>query len=168
MVTQNPAPQHVMPLRFAHLLLVFVGGVLGVLARELLLLAFAVNTVGEDPAAWSVLVANLVGSFLLAVLFVLLASGDEDAHLRTRRDRTRLLVGTGVLGGFTTYSALAQIVSMLLLNGDVVQACLYGVGTVFVAAVMTWFGLVVGRAIRPDGDRASKPGVRASKTDGDR
>lgn len=157
-MTDNTAPRLAAAFRLTNLALVFVGGTVGVLARELLLLAFVVNTVGDDPAAWSVFTANMIGAFLLAVLFMLITHGGEDERSSQRRESMRLFLGTGVLGGFTTYSALAQIVSVLLLNGDFILALVYGLGTVFGAAVMTWLGFVVGRAIRPVGVRSTKPG----------
>lgn len=73
---------------------VVVGGAFGVLARAALL-----APVG-DPAVvpWVTLGINGVGSFALGV--VVGALGDGRPHLRA-------FLGTGVLGGFTTYSAFA-------------------------------------------------------------
>lgn len=54
---------------------------------------------GEWP--WATLAVNFVGAFVLAVLLELLA------RLRRGFVPLRLLLGTGLLGGFTTYSAFA-------------------------------------------------------------
>lgn len=96
------------------------------------------------------LVENLLGAFLLGVLLEsLLRAGPED---ETRR-RLRLGLGTGLLGGFTTYSALALEVQHLWAGGDVTLAVGYGLGTVVLGFVTATLGIVVGarRAGRGDG-----------------
>ena len=86
--------------------LVFVGGALGSLARYVL--ALAVPGMG---ATWTV---NLVGSFALGLLLGMPAARVPDAH------SLRLLIGTGFLGGFTTYSAFVHdVVSLGLAIGPV-------------------------------------------------
>ncbi|MDM7831128.1 FluC/FEX family fluoride channel [Cellulomonas edaphi] len=87
------------------------------------------------------LVENLLGAFLLgALLEALLRKGPED----DRRRRLRLGLGTGVLGGFTTYSALALEVERLWSGGDVPLAVGYGLGTVVLGFVTATLGVVVG------------------------
>lgn len=84
-----------LPTRFA---LVFVGGALGSLARYAVTLALP-----HDPTAspsHAVALVNVVGSFLIGVL----ATAPLGTH-RLDASGWRLLLGTGVLGGFTTYSA---------------------------------------------------------------
>jgi CrcB protein len=79
------------------LLVVVLGGALGVAARALVTLPLQVV---DHPLVvpTATLVVNLLGSFLLGM--VVGALGD-------RRARLRAFLGTGVLGGFTTYSAFA-------------------------------------------------------------
>ena len=81
-----------------RLLLVFGGGALGTLARYLL--GVAIPHVSHEPPNWSVFVANLVGAFLMGIV-VTAPFGSRRLDL----EHWRLLLGTGVLGGFTTYSA---------------------------------------------------------------
>lgn len=76
-----------------------LGGMLGVAEREGLVLAFP-----YDDVPWVVGVINVGGAFLLGFLLDLLARLGSDSG---RRRVLRLFAGTGVLGGFTTYSALA-------------------------------------------------------------
>jgi CrcB protein len=73
---------------------VVTGGAVGVLARGLII------TPITDPAAvpWTTLAINVVGSLLLGVV----VGGRDD-----RRPLARAFLGTGVMGGFTTYSAFA-------------------------------------------------------------
>lgn len=74
--------------------LVVAGGAVGVLARAALLAPVA------DPGVlpWATLAVNVMGSLLLGLVVGLLDG---------RRPRLRAFLGTGVLGGFTTYSAFA-------------------------------------------------------------
>jgi len=74
-------------------LLVTVGGAIGTAAR--IALGLLVPDSGGIPL--SVLLANVAGSLLLGVLAARLPSSSA----------TRVFAGTGLLGGFTTYSALA-------------------------------------------------------------
>jgi len=78
-----------------RLLLVLLGGTIGTAAR--LGLALVIPDAGGFPAA--TFIANIAGSFLIGVL--------SAWPLDERRDAAdlRLLLGTGALGGFTTYSA---------------------------------------------------------------
>lgn len=104
----------------SELPLVAAGGFLGTLAR------FAVARTTPDVAAWPVgtLLVNVVGAFALGLLLERLAGGVETA----RRRRIRLLVGTGLLGSFTTYSSFALETERLLVVGA------YGTAVAYVAA----------------------------------
>lgn len=114
----------------------FAGGALGTLARELLILA--VPPLGRLPLA--ILLANVVGAFLLGLLLELLSRGED----RGRRRAARLLLGTGVLGGFTTYSALAGAVSLMLVDGLAILALAYGLGSVLLGVLAAWAGVALG------------------------
>ncbi|MCL1869020.1 MAG: CrcB family protein [Promicromonosporaceae bacterium] len=72
----------------------------------------------KDPAGWPVgtLAVNVIGAFALGLLLEAIARrGPEDRRLQ----RLRLTVGTGVLGGFTTYSSFALEVERHLSVGAV-------------------------------------------------
>lgn len=121
-------------------LLVFVGGMIGTAAREAVVLAAAVGS----GIPWGVLLANLVGSFALGLLIGVLGRREETPR---RRD-VRLLVGTGAIGGFTTYSALATDTA-LLLQSDAVTGVVYAVGSVAGGLVLAAVGMLVGRRLPP-------------------
>lgn len=77
-----------------------LGGALGSVLRYLVSVALP----GGGGWPWGTLAVNVVGAFLLGWLLEALAMrGRESERLR----RARLFAGTGVLGGFTTYSTLA-------------------------------------------------------------
>ncbi len=79
------------------LILVIAGGALGVALRALLIVPLGA---GGHPLVVPAMTGgvNLVGSFLLGVVV---------ARLAGRHPRLQAFFGTGVLGGFTTYSAFA-------------------------------------------------------------
>lgn len=98
------------------LAVVAAGGALGSLAR------YAVGVaVPHEPGGfpWATLVVNVVGSFLLGVLTVLVLS------TRSRRPLAQPFLGVGVLGGFTTFSAYSLELRDLLAADRPVLALLY-------------------------------------------
>lgn len=86
---------------------IVAGGVLGVAVRELLLLPLSTGPAAPGslvlPAA--TMAINVVGSFVLGIVV---------GRLGDRHPLARAFVGTGVLGGFTTYSAFAVQTAVLL------------------------------------------------------
>ncbi|AKT52915.1 membrane protein [Arsenicicoccus sp. oral taxon 190] len=119
--------------------LVAAGGAVGAATREALVLAFPAD--GIDTA---VLAINVVGAFLLGLLLERLLLAGPD---RGPRRAARLLLGTGVLGGFTTYSTLALDVVRLLQRGDAGMAIAYGLATVLLGAVASLAGIRCGAAL---------------------
>lgn len=120
--------------------LVFVGGMLGTAVREGLSLAFP--AAGGVPFA--ILAINVTGAFALGFLLHALALTGEDTG---RRRAFRLFAGTGVLGGYTTYSALASDSALLLGTGSTVAGVLYPLATVLVGAVATFLGLLLASSL---------------------
>jgi CrcB protein len=130
---RHPRPVH---LHWRYVGLVALGGMVGTAAREALTLM--IPSVGAFPLA--IFLINISGAFLLGVLLEGLARRGPDAG---RRRTLRLLLGTGFLGGFTTYSALAAA-SALLLGEQAGLALSYAIGTVLAGAMATWCGIAVG------------------------
>lgn len=127
-------------LRPADIGLVFIGGTAGTAAREGLRLTSA----SVDGVALVTVGINVVGAFLLGVLLESLAvRGPNRRHRRS----LRLLLGTGFLGGFTTYSALATDAVQLLVAGHPLGVA-YAVGTVLLGALGTWSGIAAAGALR--------------------
>lgn len=114
-MSSHPAPHGSVPAVPLHrtpraLLAVGAGGALGTSVR-----AAADAILGTaPPLPPATLTVNLVGAFALGLLLGRLAGLGPDEG--TRRD-LRLLAGTGVLGGFTTYSSFAAQGAALLLAG---------------------------------------------------
>jgi fluoride exporter len=118
---------------------VALGGALGAVARWGLESAFPAAT-GHFP--WTTLLINVVGSGMLAALPLLPAA--------RRRAWVGLLVGTGMLGGFTTMSTASVDTFVLLDAHHVVLALAYCLGTVGAALTAV---LLVDR-LSTFGDRA--------------
>ena len=115
-------------------LLVAVGGVVGSLARAVLGLVLP-----HEPGSWgwSVLVVNLVGATALCALLAQVPSRE-----------VRLLVGTGLLGGLTTFSGLTVDAVLQVEAGRPASAAasvLAGLGSLLVGGLL---GSRLGRAVR--------------------
>jgi len=91
---------------------------------------------------WATFTANVLGSLGLGLVFVLA----EDRSLFGAD--LRLLLGTGVMGGFTTYSAFNLETIGLMQDAAWGRAGLYMGGTVVVCLIAGALGLIIGRAIR--------------------
>lgn len=98
------------------LLVIAVGGVLGSLARFGIAEAFGGWDTGSLP--WATLTVNLVGALVIGIAASSRAITEGPAW-------RRLFVITGVLGGFTTFSALALETGLLLDDGQLVVAAGY-------------------------------------------
>lgn len=138
-------------LRPQSLVWVAFGGTLGAAAREALILGMP--DAGAIP--WAIVLANIVGAFLLGLLYAALSTMSPGHPQRARR--LRLLLGTGFCGGFTTYSTLALGVVLLAGSGGVFWAVAYGLGTVLLGALATWLGMVVVTTTGP-GNRPLRAG----------
>ena len=84
-----------------NLLLVGAGGFLGATARYGILVAVD-KLVSQPSFPWGVLLANIVGSFIIGVL----AGIGDSRHIWSEQARLFLLIG--LLGGFTTFSAISN------------------------------------------------------------
>ncbi|TFH57815.1 CrcB family protein [Glutamicibacter arilaitensis] len=135
-------------MRRSLLLLVFLGGALRTAARQALGMLFPEASV----VPVSIFIANILGAFLLGMLLEALSRRGRDVG---RRRSLRLLLGTGFMGGFTTYSALATGTMQLLHSGAMPWALAYPLGTVILGALATWCGIAVGAkwAARSPGGR---------------
>ena len=132
----GPRPVHLTPFFIG---LVAIGGAGGSLAR------YGVERLlgTSDGLPVGTLAVNLVGAFALGALLEWLAiRGSDVAHRRA----ARLLLGTGFLGGFTTYSALAVESDGLLREGRAGLALVYVLATVVVGLVASLAGVLGARA----------------------
>lgn len=151
MTTPDPVRHERPPhLRWGSLGLVALGGAIGTGVRAVLADAFPAH----DGISWVILVINVVGAFCLGLLLESLARRGPDVG---RRRTVRLLVGTGVLGGFTTYSTLADDTAQLLDVGRWGAGSGHALLTVALGLLAVLAGIWLAHLIRPradDGDEA--------------
>lgn len=128
-------------MRGASLLLVALGGAAGSAGRAAIALALP----GSLLAA--TLLVNVVGAFVLGALVAVLdgVGQRESGRRRDRQHRTRLLLGTGFCGGFTTYSAVALQAAELVRETAMIAATGYALLTLVAGTSATVAGLVLGR-----------------------
>lgn len=122
------------------LLLVAAGGATGAVARYLLGVQAMRSLGGGWP--YGTLAANVLGGLLMGVLIGVLAlRGGAD------QERWRLLLGVGVLGGFTTFSAYSLEVVLMIERRAYGQAALYSVGSVVLSVAALFAGLILMRRL---------------------
>ena len=119
------------------LLQVALGGALGASARYLT--GRATLHLFGPGFPWGTLVVNVVGSFLMGVLVVALA------HLSANRLAPLLM--TGLLGGFTTFSAFSLDAVTLWERGQSLQAAGYVAASVILSIGALFAGLAVARSL---------------------
>jgi len=121
------------------LVLVFVGGALGSVARYLIGLWAATSFGPGFPVG--TLTVNLAGSFLISVLF--------EASLRSTAIPVdlRLFLTTGIMGGLTTYSSFNYETLRLFDDGAVGAALLNMAVTVLGCLAAGTLGLLLVRAL---------------------
>ena len=120
-------------------LLVFLGGGAGAIAR------YGLGVVLSRPQGhwpWSTFAANVAGGLLMGVLVSVLAhKGGAD------QDRWRLLLGGGVLGGFTTFSAFSLETALMIERKAFGQAAAYTVASVVLSVAALFAGMLLARRV---------------------
>ena len=119
-----------------HLILVMAGGALGSAARFLVGRATLARLGPDYP--FGTLTVNLVGGFAMGLLVGILAR-------HSAGENWRLLLGVGVLGGFTTFSSFSLDVVSLIERGDLATALGYTLLSVVGAIVALFLGLSLTR-----------------------
>ena len=120
------------------LLLVAVGGATGAVMRYLL----GAQALRAFGAGWpyGTLIANVLGGLLMgALVAVLAARGGPD------QEKWRLLLGVGVLGGFTTFSAYSLEIVMMIERRAWLQAATYSLGSVALSVTALFIGMILVR-----------------------
>ena len=125
------------PFRGLSSAVVLVGGAFGTAVRAALESAFPAQPGGWP---WITFAINVSGSFLLGLLLETLSRRGPDAGLRRY---LRLGVGTGVMGGYTTYSTFAvETVRLLGLGGAATFLGIgYALGSVVLGLLAAFAGM---------------------------
>lgn len=131
-----PASERIVMRALLGYLVVFLGAGLGGALRH------AVNRLTVFSASgypWNTVVVNVVGSFTMGLLAGWWAFRG-DAH-----QTFRLFLATGLLGGFTTFSAFSLDAALLWDRGRMVGAMLYIAFTIILALAGLFLGLALMR-----------------------
>ncbi|WP_276118523.1 fluoride efflux transporter CrcB [Pararhizobium qamdonense] len=122
-----------------HILLVAAGGAVGSVLRYLVGL-WTLRSFG--PAfPWGTLTVNITGSFLIGVL------AEAIARKFGASAEMRVFLITGILGGYTTFSAFSLDAMTLLERGEPVTALIYVASSVLLSAFAVFAGLALMRAM---------------------
>lgn len=120
-----------------HILLVGIGGAIGAMIRHL------VNTGALRLAGpnfpWGTMAINIVGGFAMGVFIEALARRFGGSP------ELRLFVATGILGGFTTFSAFSLDFAVLWERGAAASALGYAAASVVGSILALFLGLWLAR-----------------------
>lgn len=124
---------------FKLYLAIALGGAFGACARYSVTLA--VSRLLPGSFAWGTLAANVAGSLLIGILYVLI----HDKHVLS--ESMKPLLVTGLLGGFTTFSAFSLETAGHLLEGQYAYALIYTLSSVIVCVTASLAGVLLTRAL---------------------
>ena len=116
------------------LLLVGIGGFAGSVARYALG-GWLLHHTAQERFPWSTFAVNVVGCLVIGVL-----AGLAERHSMFGPG-LRLFLFTGLLGGFTTFSAFGLETLFLLRRGEPWVAAAYVAGSVLLGLAAVWIGL---------------------------
>lgn len=122
-----------------NLLIVAAGGAIGAAFRHLSGMV-AMRVLGA-AFPYGTMFVNVFGSLLMGLFIAWLVKRTGISN------EIRLFVATGILGGFTTFSAFSLDVANLFERGEISLAILYIVLSVGLSLVAIFTGLWFGRAI---------------------
>ncbi|MFZ4056595.1 MAG: fluoride efflux transporter CrcB [Ferruginibacter sp.] len=114
-------------------LLVAFGGALGSIARYGLSLLL-----NGKSFPWATLSVNIVGSFIIGVVAAI-ALANENFN-----NQWRLLLATGICGGFTTFSAFTLENLQLIQEGKWLQMATYTSLSLLGGLIAVWLGYKIG------------------------
>lgn len=117
-----------------NILLVGIGGFIGSVARYKLG-GWLLHLTAQEKFPYSTFAVNIIGCLIVGVL----AGLAEKYELFG--PGARLLLFTGLLGGFTTFSAFGLETMFLLRRGEPWVAALYVVASVLLGLVAVWIGI---------------------------
>ncbi|MEE1761679.1 MULTISPECIES: fluoride efflux transporter CrcB [unclassified Streptomyces] len=147
----RPAPWHGQAPVVA---VVAVGGATGAVARYAAALLWPTGTTGFP---WTTFCVNVVGCFVIGLLMVAITEKWTVHRL------VRPFFGTGVLGGFTTFSTYAVDIQRLIEEGRPATALAYLAATLLAALTAVWVAAATARRVLPAGPTAGREkGKRSS------
>jgi len=121
------------------ILIVGTGGFIGSVMRYLV--QFYVEKEMSSTFPVGTLIANIVGSFLIGVVFALAEKGD------LMSSEWRIFLTVGICGGFTTFSAFAYNNLTMIRENSILQLLINVGGNLFFGILAVYIGIILVRAI---------------------
>jgi len=121
--------------------LVALGGASGAVLRYHAGRLIGVVTGPNAVFPWGTFSINFAGSLAMGLLAGWLARHDASG------ETWRLLIGVGLLGGFTTFSAFSLESALLIERGFFAMAALYAAGSVIAGIAGLFIGLTITKAV---------------------
>ena len=108
----------------------FIGGVLRYLLSQF------VKTKFLSTFPFGTLTVNIIGCFLIGLVFGLTDRGNLTQEWR-------LFLATGLIGGFTTFSAFSNMTVGLLRDGQLWHATAYIIASLIIGLLATFMGITI-------------------------
>ncbi len=121
--------------------LVFIGGGIGAALRHGVNVSAAAWFGTGFP--WGTMIVNVVGSFVIGALTAWFAFRGDAMWTQP----LRLFLATGILGGFTTFSAFSLDFALLFERGEIGQGIAYVLASVALSLAAVFAGLFVVRSM---------------------
>jgi CrcB protein len=122
--------------------MIAIGGAAGAVCRYSVastISSLAKIRLGHDNFPYGTLTVNLIGSFLIGIMYVLIA------ERMTLHPDWRNVIMVGFLGAFTTFSTFSLEAITLLENGLLLQSAIYVMSSLLLCFVAVWIEIVVTR-----------------------
>ena len=126
------------------MILIFIigaGGAIGAVCRYLL--SSQIAQVAGTQFPWGILIVNILGGLAMGLI------AELGALSLGMSQETKSFLTTGVLGGFTTFSAFSLDTALLIERGDIMNATAYVLSSVIGSVAALFLGLYLVRMVFP-------------------
>ena len=124
-----------------NLLLVAIGGAAGACSRYLFIeMIFFLHRASSFPIG--TILVNIIGSFLMGIICFFV-----DNYSNILSPQIKLLLVTGFLGGFTTFSAFSIDTFRLINSGQIMLALLYIISSTAFSILAIFFGFYLSKML---------------------
>jgi CrcB protein len=97
--------------------------------------------VGNGGWPWPTFAVNIIGGLMMGILTIILLRGEHSA------EPLRQLLGVGILGGFTTFSAFSLEMAQMIERGQGLMAAGYALASVVLALIALFTGMMIAKAV---------------------
>lgn len=124
-----------------YVLLAATGGAIGATIRYLINIGMTRWLGSSFP--WGTFLINVTGSLAMGVVVGLLVGREAESQA------IRVFVATGILGGYTTFSAFSLDAANLFDRGAIMPGLGYVIGSVVLSILALYAGLALAKAATP-------------------